>query len=269
MKKGNVIIKNAIPVFYYPMEGKVFKEIDDTIAEGIRRHAYVICTDGTIYSFISNKYIELTINTQGYYVANLRLQQYGSKVFFLHRMLMIAFKYIPNYKEMMVNHINGIKTDCRLDNMEWVTVQANNFHAKISGNRTTGEKCNWSKLTDSQVFEIIQRVNNGQYQTFEKLGLEYGVSSTCISEIMSRKIRYNETSNIDILYKPREHFSEEQVKNICKIFEMNKDKDWPYLYYIVIFCMNLPDNRNVRMRILKIYKRENNYFKNITDQYDF
>ena len=47
-----------------------------------------------------------------------------------HRLLCIIFKYPgPTFKDLEVNHINGIKGADWLDNLEWVTTQENSIHA--------------------------------------------------------------------------------------------------------------------------------------------
>ena len=40
-----------------------------------------------------------------------------------HRMVLIAFKPIKNPEKYQVNHINHVRNDNRLDNLEWVTQQ--------------------------------------------------------------------------------------------------------------------------------------------------
>lgn len=64
----------------------------------------------------------------GYYFAKL----FGRISKTAHRL--IAIQYIPNpYNKSQVNHINGIKTDNRIKNLEWVTAKENTLHAIKAG----------------------------------------------------------------------------------------------------------------------------------------
>jgi hypothetical protein len=74
------------------------------------------------------KILKLTKTNFGY----MRVQLYGkaqSKKHFVHRLVLTAFNYRKDYEDYQVNHINGVKTDNYVENLEWVTKQENIQHA--------------------------------------------------------------------------------------------------------------------------------------------
>ena len=69
--------------------------------------------------------------------------------------VLVAKAFIPNPENKSdVNHINGIKADNRVENLEWTTRSENIRHAFDMGLRKTGCEHHMAKFTADQVHEI-------------------------------------------------------------------------------------------------------------------
>jgi hypothetical protein len=101
----------------------------------------------------------------------------------VHRLIASAF--IPNPNNFpQVNHKNGIKTDNRVENLEWVTNLENRIHAIENNLIARGEQCE-HKLTEKEVLEIYQARNSGVFQ--KDIASKYGVCQQTISSVQNRK----------------------------------------------------------------------------------
>lgn len=81
-------------------------------------------------------------NKNGYKELYLYLASGQKKCFKVHRLMMNSFVPLENSEAMQVNHINGIKGDNKLENLEWVIHSKNLIHAFQTGLETKpqGEK---------------------------------------------------------------------------------------------------------------------------------
>jgi hypothetical protein len=99
----------------------------------------------------------------------------------MHQIVAVSFLENPNnYKE--VNHINGIKHDNRVENLEWCSRSENIIHAVKTGLLpvTKGSERIQSKITEEQAIEIKYSDKSIKGITFAK---KYNVTNANISNI--------------------------------------------------------------------------------------
>lgn len=103
----------------------------------------------------------------------------------VHRLVAEAFIQNPN-NYPYINHINCIKTDNRVENLEWCTQSHNVKHNFKMGVRTLrGEANNMAKLSTKDVVRIKMGLEMGLKQ--KDLGQMFGVSRVAITNINTGK----------------------------------------------------------------------------------
>jgi hypothetical protein len=179
------------------MEKEIFKDIKGY--EGL----YQISNFGRVKSLsrkrnentnavIKERILTPDLGKAGYHSICFKVKNKTEK-YLIHRLVAIHFIHNTENKPQ-VNHINGIKNDNRLENLECVTISENRKHAYNTGLQfgPIGEKQGSSKLTESQILEIKERLNKKEKQV--NIAMIYNVRQSNISKIKNNK-RWNHLNN--------------------------------------------------------------------------
>lgn len=133
---------------------------------------YKIYRDGRIYSFDrmvpckngyrvrKGKFLKHRKDSGGYVYVSLTNSLGISKNFRIHRLLMICFNYVPGYENLVVNHIDGLRSNNSLSNLEWCTSSENSLHS--FKNNLRGFQGNYNDYTEAIKFLKLNGWSNAK-----------------------------------------------------------------------------------------------------------
>lgn len=122
--------------------------------------------DGRIYKYPS-KLLKAKIDTRGYLQIGFNVK--GKKTNHrIHRLVAETFLGKPDKKLMSVNHIDGIKTNNNLNNLEWVTYSENTrkgYEIGLFDNAIKKARKRWTKnKIQCKPVKIFIKKSNKTYQ---------------------------------------------------------------------------------------------------------
>lgn len=178
------------------MANKVNPENDKLILEAIAKRQIIVYEDGRIFRTRTKRFTGL-LDKNGYVTLSVRdTKSQKNKTVFAHRVVYLAFHGSFPPDKQYINHINGIRNDNRLCNLECCDHFDNMQHAWSEGNlhisdyqrsrssfENTGTRSHASKITEEQVREI--REKRRTFNTLYKdLAEEYGMSEASIGQLL-------------------------------------------------------------------------------------
>lgn len=142
------------------------------------------------HTTLETKFIMGSVGGDGYVALTLRKDKRSCKMK-AHRAIALAF--IPNPENKpFINHKNGIRTDNRLENLEWCTPSENIFHSyRVLGNRKNDV---WFKGADHPSSKpiIATDLSTGESLRFESIRIAVcalNIDASTISNTLHGKIK--------------------------------------------------------------------------------
>lgn len=155
---------------------------------------YLIFSDGTIFSR-SRYHIQKNGRKRFKKGRWLKVNKYhkyprismNSKTSYVHRIIAETFLGKPQ-KNLEINHIDGDKTNNRVENLEWITHQENMEHARKKRLYAQGERHYKSKMSDATIREIVELYKSTDL-TQQEVADKFNINQSLVSNYVQGKKR--------------------------------------------------------------------------------
>lgn len=150
---------------------------------------YSIDINGNVFNTKRNKIIKTQTDKDGYNFVQVWKCSKPKKLK-IHRLIAEYFIGNPDNKPQ-VNHINGIKNDNRINNLEWVSASENVRHAFNNGlNKNTERQREVAVLTHGKI--VLNTENGIFYNSISDAAKYYGKYAP---NTLSQKLKGNKINN--------------------------------------------------------------------------
>lgn len=144
---------------------------------------YFISKDGKVLNSKTGRFLKNQNNGNGYEKITLTINGIQCQKL-IHRL--VADLFIPKIKgKNQVNHINGIKNDNRLENLEWCNNSENQIHAHLNGLKPNGNSLWNGKFVKQDLNKIKELESLGMKRYL--IAKEMKCSKSTISDILNGK----------------------------------------------------------------------------------
>lgn len=147
---------------------------------------YLVTSNGNVFSLKRGKFLS-AFHWQGYFQVVL-----DGKNFRIHKLVAEAF-IGPRPKGLTINHINGIKTDNNIGNLEYVTLKENVRHAVDMGLIKTLDNSKHATKKNDDVVNAIFEYYMGRRKS--DVAAKYDITIQYLNQVLWGKLRRNIWSN--------------------------------------------------------------------------
>ena len=278
------------PILYLIAPDEEFRIIDEPIWE-IKPNMYAVSNYGRVMNILSGQQLSLVWNknTCGYVYVGLQRIDNSRYIVQVHRLVAYMFLRDTYFEGAYVNHKDLCKYNNHISNLEWVTCEENNYHARINnskavineniiptnwsnGSITAGEKNGMSWLEEEKVHKICQSlVETGGDITSAVLAAGLSLTDNnrhLIAGIAGGRKWKHISCQYQLPPRKKIHYYDQYVIPICELFEQNEN--YSAIDIINILELNkLPDFDFERFRhLIQAIKRGDRFYE-ISKNYNF
>lgn len=174
---------DGVPVRDLPgLEGRYAASIDGRIWAYAKEQPFPGRSRGRTYAA---RWLRATQSPNGYllFCTLLNGKRHMRTV---HRAIAEAWMHHPDAASLHINHRNGIKTDNRVENLEWVTPAENTSHAHSTGlvdaSAVRARNKRLRKLSIEDARSIRQEHASGT--SLRLIAQSFGLSASCVRDIV-------------------------------------------------------------------------------------
>jgi YesN/AraC family two-component response regulator len=181
-----------------------------TICKYELKYNYYLTEGGRVWSEYSQKFLKTKLDRYGYEKVSLMSTDEGRHLYSVHRLMLENYNPVDNMAELHVNHIDGVKTNNHISNLEWATPKENIQHACRLGLRRDqrGTKNNMAKFTEEQVLGMIHLLLTTNL-TQREIGARFGASGDYVSDLKCKRSWTHLTQDIDFSRRLNDYSTEE------------------------------------------------------------
>lgn len=177
------------------------------------------------------------MDKDGYTIANLYLEPGNPKTanrkrdqlsVRVNRIVLATFKPIPGWQNLFCNHIDSIRSNNYIENLEWVTAKENTQHGFAFGyqgfNCTEQPKAAISTLNEKEVLKVVELLNTTDLK-YKEIADMFNVRLAIIREIANGRHYTNLTNGLlnEDAVRLSTTYTNGEIREIFDFFESIKD----------------------------------------------